>query len=321
MTQNPLYVFVHVPRTGGARFAQNVVNSFPLNPPRVLETDFDLSRVHKLVEGLSTEQKENIRFIKGHYCYKGIDNSFGRSAKYITILREPIARAVSTYNHFRSIYEAHKRFEKELSQRVKETLIFLEKFLVLNGEVASFDSWVEFLMDQPENYLYQDYYSYLGYFPRGETASITLEKIESYLSFFHYVGITGESNDDFLYLYHQLGVKQFYSSKNRSKGSVDQHSISPTTLRRLEEKLRIDFMIYEIAKKKRLEFKDKERDYFPIVAQMKRKRALVFPIQATRRAMIDFVKKCLGQYTPLINRILYRLRLKRKFFYSIHEDQ
>lgn len=99
---DPVYVFLHIPKTAGTSLVQMMKQQLP--PGEYL----DLYGVNRTTDvlvrdlaALSPERKAKIRFAAGHQVWYGIHEALGRPARYITFLRSPVARVLSCYRMMR----------------------------------------------------------------------------------------------------------------------------------------------------------------------------------------------------------------------------
>jgi D-ribose pyranose/furanose isomerase RbsD len=100
----PLLVFIHSPRTGGMTLRTTIrcqyqsaevftINAKPLRQGEESLLPFDLPDLQDL-SGVSDE----VRVVQGHVPF-GIHERLNRPAKYVTLLRQPVARTVSLYRY------------------------------------------------------------------------------------------------------------------------------------------------------------------------------------------------------------------------------
>ena len=86
-------VFLHIPKTGGVTLRGTLRHKYPgrvitLHSPRAPER----------VREVPVEERRAARVLTGHLPY-GVDHYMPQECDYITMLREPVARVVSTYQH------------------------------------------------------------------------------------------------------------------------------------------------------------------------------------------------------------------------------
>jgi hypothetical protein len=171
---DPLYIFVHVPRTGGTTINGHL---------RIhLEEGVDL--VHLVGEGegledgvgvlerMSPEERSRIRVLAGHQVFYGIHDLIpGRDPRYITIIRDPATRALSVFNF------------RQATGRTED-------------DDVSFEEWVE---GYPTN-------STLKWFQRRLDAETVEEVMEILRSKFWFVGATEHLDEDLPSVFRAIGV-------------------------------------------------------------------------------------------------------------------
>jgi hypothetical protein len=109
----PLVIFLHVPKTGGMTF--NLV--LERNYPGLQTLITGASDRHALRVDLGAwpeERMRGLRCVRGHLEY-GVHERFPKPSRYITLLRDPVDRAVSHYRHVLSqpLHYLHERVADE----------------------------------------------------------------------------------------------------------------------------------------------------------------------------------------------------------------
>ena len=105
-----LYIFPHIPRTGGSTIARNLVREFGHNKSFFyLETckfEQDIAVINRDFE----EQKKlrSLHYVIGHLVNESIEYNSERTKWYFTNFREPASWHLSNYNYFM----AHSRLDK-----------------------------------------------------------------------------------------------------------------------------------------------------------------------------------------------------------------
>jgi hypothetical protein len=94
-----LLLFLHVPKTAGTSLVTAMRTLLPSNETLII---YGAGRTSQMimqdVESLTAAQRGDIRFIAGHQVWYGIHDLFpGRTPRYLTFLREPVARVISDY--------------------------------------------------------------------------------------------------------------------------------------------------------------------------------------------------------------------------------
>lgn len=91
-------VFTHIPRTGGTTLRQVLRRQY--SRPEFLQVDGNARNTYRLLEREPRERRERVRCVTGHLPF-GVHALFRRPVSYITMLRDPVARFMST---FRSLH-------------------------------------------------------------------------------------------------------------------------------------------------------------------------------------------------------------------------
>jgi hypothetical protein len=87
-------VFLHIPKTAGSSLATSLVFNYP--PERTVHVDLIDRPAGDIENVVPTEDLAHARLIRGHLPY-GVHTHVPRRCEYITVLREPVARAISAY--------------------------------------------------------------------------------------------------------------------------------------------------------------------------------------------------------------------------------
>jgi hypothetical protein len=285
-----LYLFSHLPKTGGAALFQNVERSLPCSKrlrlnythkqfyfdPRTeklcfYEKDEDFTQ---LLESLSEKDRSQIEFASGHDLPYGLHHHFVQDARYFMFVREPVARTVSLYNYQRSQHDFLQEM-KNMDESHYRLQQHSREWFLIGGKVPSFEKWLE------ESYN-QNYHFYF-------TMTRTLQQFgyldseiqegswERCLEKFYFVGLTETIHEDGLYLYHEMGTRRFWANRNASHPHIRYRELAPQTQERIREKNQLDFILYEHAKKANAAFKRQRSDFARIVRYMgvRRKGAFV----------------------------------------------
>lgn len=89
----PCVVFLHIPRTGGTTLTQIAKRLY--RPDQVLE------RAHERLAEMPPADLARLRFIGGHLVY-GVAERLPQGHVYVTLLRDPVERAISVYQFARA---------------------------------------------------------------------------------------------------------------------------------------------------------------------------------------------------------------------------
>jgi hypothetical protein len=104
-------IFLHIPKTAGTtlnriiEWQYNPVSIFTVDPHRIRAT---VARFKKVSE----QRRRRFRVVRGHLLY-GIHEFLPQGATYITMLREPVARVLSTYAFIlrRPLHPLHRKLK------------------------------------------------------------------------------------------------------------------------------------------------------------------------------------------------------------------
>ena len=118
-------IFLHIPKTAGTtlnriiEWQYNPLSIFTIDPYGVRAT---AERLHELPE----ERRRRLRMVRGH-CYYGLHKLLPQGATYITMLRDPVKRFLSSY------YFIQRRPLHPLHRKVKGEQLGVEDFLRLTA--------------------------------------------------------------------------------------------------------------------------------------------------------------------------------------------
>ena len=87
-------VFLHIPKTGGVTLRRALKWKYP---SRLLYEE-SLSKPLEALEQVPLSERANARVISGHLHY-GVHEWIPQECEYITVLREPVARVISSYHY------------------------------------------------------------------------------------------------------------------------------------------------------------------------------------------------------------------------------
>ena len=127
----PIYLFMHLPKTAGTSMrnllAQNysreqLVYVYPERQGVWLDT----------IEQYGSDKLDGVRMMYGHFHFGIHDLIDGYPTKYITMLRDPVQRVISTFYHYRAV----------LSYR---RIIFSRKMFSKKIDITDFISQGEYL--------------------------------------------------------------------------------------------------------------------------------------------------------------------------------
>lgn len=226
-----LYIFLHLHKTGGTTFNAHMYHQLEWDTEFIQNGPWgnDFRKLHggKEVPQRCQCERDKIRVIAGHNTKHIIKQYFpNRVVKYITFLREPADRIESYFN-----------------------------FIKCGGESREFEDWYK---EYPSNSMTRFYKDRLG--------ARTFREIKLMLDMFWFVGITKKLNDDFPLLFWSMGVdtkwKDYRKTDDKRSSIAELNHPDKRVLKRkfklskeqrklIKERDRLDYELYEFAKKKR----------------------------------------------------------------------
>lgn len=246
MNKKPLYIFLHMPKCAGSTFRVHIQQNLKSNEYIAFYNEknmhYSKSDVFTKIMSLSSEEKDRLKIIYGHEVYYGLHKYFNRPVRYIVFCRELISRILSFYNY---TMQFSKNSQISFQQWFKETQ------WMHNEMIGYFDDY-GFIDDSDKA---------LGF------------KINNILEKFWFVGITENSDQEFLFLYYKLGVNRFRENQNISKKLLK--NLTENEKKMINDLSQEDKIFYQEAVKRNEQFK-KNSIYQQIVILMRFKRKLFF---------------------------------------------
>lgn len=115
---NPLYIFLHLPRTAGTSFIETVKAALDPDEYLILSgPQHTTDSVIRELAGLTPARRARLRFLAGDQIWPGIHEALQRSAHYITFLRSPVARVLSSYRTMR--HDADHPFNSAINRHCR----------------------------------------------------------------------------------------------------------------------------------------------------------------------------------------------------------
>jgi hypothetical protein len=219
-------IFLHLPKCGGTTL--NRLIEWEYTPLEVFSVDPSFFRwSYQRLMKAPIDNFNKIRLFKGHMPF-GIHRMLRRPATYITVLRDPVDRTISSYYYARSRkLDPHHRAATNLSleQYVSTTPNDNVQTKLIAGRQRQYD------------------------FLRGQCDADTLEAAKQNLSeHFSIVGLTERFDESLALCKIVFGWKvRQYSSFNVTRSRPSKSNISSTTRDLIAERYRFDVELYDFA--------------------------------------------------------------------------
>ena len=224
-------VFLHIPKTGGVTLRGALRQKYPgrvitLHAPREPER----------VAELPLAERGAARVLTGHLPY-GVDRYMPQACAYITLLRHPIARVVSTYHHVLD-HPQHWFHDDAASAGMS-----LEEFVEARSGPAD-NLQTRLLSGRVEGELVR---RARGQFEATQLGREALEQARINLDRFLVVGLTERFDESFILVRRALGWRlPMYATRNAARGPR-RRSPGDSAMELIAERDRLDVALYEDA--------------------------------------------------------------------------
>lgn len=269
-----LYIYLHVPKCAGSTFRQHIENNFGKEEYVAVylgsqyfnlhtqKYDYFESRgdVVDYLKSLTESQKEKIKILFGHEIFYGIHEIFNKEEhRYVSLFRHPLDRLASHYNWRRALLrQGRDETNWKWSRYYRDYWTWSRKDLDDQGGIISFRDWVD-----TRPWIHNFVTSFLK-----ERGFIDLKQ-------FYFIGLAGSHDTDLLFLYHALGINNYYGDQNISKKNLVP-TLQKTALDDILSRNALDVELYTQAALLNGEFKMRKIHFFYIVLYTRVKRALSF---------------------------------------------
>lgn len=122
-TPEPALIFLHIPKTAGTTL--NRIIEWQYDPRRIFTVDpHQIRATVKRLRTFPEERRRHLQAVRGHFIY-GIHDCLPQGGTYITMLRDPVKRVLSSYQFIlrRPLHPLHRKLKKK-GVGVKEFLEF-----------------------------------------------------------------------------------------------------------------------------------------------------------------------------------------------------
>ncbi len=215
-------IFLHIPKTAGTtlnriiEWQYNPLSIFTVDPYRIRATP---ERLKKLPEA----RRRRLRMVRGHLFY-GVHEYLPQGATYITMLREPVARFLSSY------YFLQRRPLHPMHRKVKSERIGVEDFIRLTPQRQNMQCSL-----------------IAGIKSTGKCEESTLEIAKEHLTnSFSIVGLSERFEESLMLMAKTFDWEiPFYESHKVAK---TRPKVEPSAVEMIKEHNRLDLELYEFGK-------------------------------------------------------------------------
>lgn len=222
----PAIIFVHLPKCGGTTLNRIIEWEYP--PWRVFSVDPSFFRwsYHRLLQW-PPDRLARMKVFKGHMPF-GLHKLLPQQSTYITVLRDPVDRAVSEYYYAlsRVVHPAHRKVKRlTLEQYIRSTSHNNVQTKLIAGVYSGYD------------------------FLAGKCTSETLEVAKDNLSrYFSLIGLTERFDESLALAKLTFGWQlRLYADFNVTRARPKTDNVPPEVRELIAERYQFDIQLYDYA--------------------------------------------------------------------------
>jgi len=262
---NYLYIFLHIPKTGGTTFSQHIEESLKkeeIYSTSKLRYEKVLSKSNpKNRQTLNEVDKNKTKVVLGHATYYGIHKLFpNRIPRYILFLRDPADRLVSSYNfEMRTKKGKNIPFWKWYGAQLKnENIYFLDrKFNGKEGAKANLPKFTlpffSKIFKSKKVFLFfqKIYEKYLTIFMSSKKLNeLRLKNSKTLIDNCWHVGFVSDLDNSLKYIFKEMKISANWTNENVTNSSKNFFRLSELDRERIYKENRYDKVLFDYAKNK-----------------------------------------------------------------------
>jgi hypothetical protein len=248
--QSRTLLFLHIHKTAGTtlhRIIEREYNPFLVYTIEGKGVEWSIDHFKRLPE----RRRSALRVVKGHMSF-GLHEFLPQPSTYITFLRDPIERCISSYSYSKG--NRFNPFYKRINQENMDLVRFLEIAPWNNNLQCKTIAGIDRSDYRPLSIFRE--MTRLG--ARSPDPSVdpwsnpeTLRRAQENLrQYFSFVGVTERFTESLVVLKHLFGWKlSSYSSYRKSQNRPKRESFDPAVLAAVEARNEFDRALYEFGKK------------------------------------------------------------------------
>ena len=212
MREQELYIFLHIPKTGGSTL--NSIFTRQFSAQELYDHELFQNKIIPLAD-LTSEDRKQIHAIAGHLLY-GAHGKFYKPYHYFTMLRHPVDRVLSLYSFLKN-YPGYERLQN----------MSLEEYVRTEPEAQNGQTLL------------------LCGIPLQYDVSLAKKRLET----FDVVGITERFDESLYLLKSAFGWTDIHYEKvNITKTRLKRADVPLETIKLIEEHNKLDLELYQFAK-------------------------------------------------------------------------
>jgi len=248
--RRPLYIFHHIPRTGGTTIRNHLGKN--LSKEEIITVSRKYEQSLRTIKSLSKKERQEITVICGHHAHYGLHRFFpDRKTRYVTFVRDPVERTVSEYKHL--LYQYLKK-EKEGKEPVGK-------------RPGDFPDWCK-NCPLAHNHIAKTIITKTG-------RPLNFEAAKNLLENYYFIGFVESFREDAGFFFWLLGLLPDFENRNVSTDnykSIGEEKPEPDlkkAKKMLEHHNRLDNKIYGYARKRNKIFKEENKEYRRFLKEIK----------------------------------------------------